>query len=158
MNRPTDIGGPTNMGITKKTLAEFWEMPVEQISTRDIQRLPRETAIYIYYVLYMKRPRIQEIPDPELREHIFDCAVLHGRHRAVRWLQFFLKIDHDGIIGPITLSAIRSNLIGNSGYSGPISNMIMAHRVKFMAAIVRRNPSQLEYLNGWIHRALTFLR
>lgn len=157
VDHPDDKGGPTNFGITRATLAEYWAVSLKEVDRDSIKRLNRSSAEYIYYELYLRQPKIAEISDDHLREHIFDCAVLHGKRRAIRWLQAFVGVGGDGYLGPITLNAVEANLAANSGSSKAINDRILIHRVKFMVAIAKRDPTQMKWLMGWVTRAFEFL-
>ena len=96
---PADPGGLTNMGIA---LAEHPDMTAEQIRT-----LTRTQAIAIYHRDYWT-----EIDGDELPRGIdfvaFDCAVNQGVGTAIRLMQQAAGVTVDGMIGPVTLNALRT--------------------------------------------------
>jgi lysozyme family protein len=57
-----------------------------------------------------------------------------------------LGVTADGIVGNITLGAI------NSANQKELFDKIFNARIRFVNNIVRRDPTQAEYINGWINR------
>lgn len=151
---PEDRGGPTNMGITLPILSEWL---YREAKVDDIKNLTRGEASAIYWGLFLYETNIWQLPDVELMEHVFDCSVLHGRVRGPQWLQEALKVEPDGLIGPITLSAATSQGAPGDPIFKALNNFIAVRRIKFMAGIVKRRPDQLKFLLGWINRAVSFI-
>ncbi len=154
---PHDRGGPTRYGITVEALCEFRRRAggfvpksVDEIRAA-IKSLTKAEARAIYQRLYIDKPRFGEIKHPELRALVIDTGVLHGRHRAARWLQGVAKVKADGWVGDITLGAV------NGRSWRPIYLGLLARRYSGFAAFVKSKPSQLKWLKGWINRANEFL-
>ncbi|MEQ5796257.1 D-alanyl-D-alanine carboxypeptidase family protein [Paracoccus sp. NFXS7] len=113
VNHPADKGGPTNMGITQKTLAGWRrrEVPIEEV-----QALTREEADQIFRQFYFTPCRCAEMPDRTAMV-VYNGAVLHGPDRSIRLLQqafntLGLQVDGgplavDGVIGRNTMAAAR---------------------------------------------------
>jgi len=107
-NHPSDPGGATNLGITRKTLARWrnvspwWALGIEQVGA-----LGRAEAARIYRSLYWDRANATKLP-PGLDLALFDFAVNSGPDRAIKTLQRELGVVADGWIGPLTLAAIGS--------------------------------------------------
>lgn len=156
VDHPADRGGPTNFGVTGPLL-KLWRkeiggyVPRTDDQLRDaIRNLKRAEAAEIYRVMIFDRHRLGEITSVELREHLLDCLVLHGPV-ALRWLQSAASVAADGIVGPITLAAV------NGGIWLELSDRLFAARLRYLARIVRRDPTQATFLPGWVNRALEFL-
>ena len=96
VNHPRDPGGETNMGIAKKFYPDL-----------DIKNLTKSQAIEIYRRDYWERARCHEMP-AAIAHMVFDSAVNQGISASARILQRSLKVRDDGVIGPVTLAAIRS--------------------------------------------------
>ena len=62
VNHPLDPGGATNMGITRKTLADW--LGRNSIPIQTIKDLSRETAAQIYKKNYWDAVRADEMPAP----------------------------------------------------------------------------------------------
>lgn len=101
VDHPDDPGGATNLGITRATLARFRGRPV---SKAEVRALDRDTAAEIYRHLYWDALRCEAMPGG-IDLALFDCGVNQGTGRAARLLQAALRVDVDGIIGPVTLAA-----------------------------------------------------
>lgn len=100
---PDDTGGATRFGITIDTL-EMWRG--EPLTPEDVRNLSLDEAKAIYRVKYWEKCRCHEMPD-DIALVLFDAAVNHGPDRAVRLLQRAAGVTDDGVIGPVTLSAVR---------------------------------------------------
>lgn len=149
VDNKADKGGPTNMGITLPTLSRWRGTPV---GIEDIRNLKRSEASDIYYELYIKRPKLDQIPDPHLRAQLVDFGVNSGPMLAITKLQTLLGVEADGVLGSETLSklALKDQRV--------INNLLMAERVRMLGRIVTRSKTQIAFLDGWLARALTFLR
>lgn len=153
---PADAGGATNMGITGYTLRRWirgvgGHVPKPGAETRAMVRaLGRPEARAIYQKLYLERWRIDRIKDDRLREHLLDCVVLYGP-KAIRWMQVFLGVTADGIIGPITLRAAARRS------PAAVNWELFKARLIYTARRVKRKPDQAKFLPGWTARALKFL-
>ena len=154
---PDDGGGPTRFGITIEALCEyrrevggFVPKTVDEIR-QAIQNLSVEEARGIYQRNYIDKPRFGDIKHPELRALVIDTGVLHGRHRAARWLQGVAGVKADGWVGDITLGAVNGRLWR------PIYLGLLARRYRGFADFVQSKPSQLKFLEGWVVRANEFL-
>ena len=99
VDHPRDPGGATNFGITERVARASGYRG-------HMRNLPRETAIDIYRAQYWDRVQGDKLPDA-VAFQVVDAAVNHGIGNAVRWLQRAAGVADDGIIGPVTLAAVR---------------------------------------------------
>lgn len=120
VNHPTDPGGETKYGITKKTALEHGY-------TGPMEYLPKEVAMDIYAATYISKPKfdkVLEISEP-VGTKLIDAGVNTGYGRATKWYQQSLNsfsrgckdypcISVDGSIGSETLNA-HKNLIKRRG-------------------------------------------
>lgn len=104
VDHPRDPGGATSLGITRKTLSAWRGEPVSKQAVRD---LTQREALHIYKEQYWDTVRADLLPDG-LDYAVFDYAVNSGPARAARDLQRVLGVAVDGIIGPVTLRAIKA--------------------------------------------------
>ncbi len=72
----------------------------------------------------------------------------------MRWTQAGLGLPQDGKVGPKTLSAAQEAVQNGDGKS---LLMIVDARVTFLVALVRRVPTQVDFLLGWWRRTLRVL-
>ena len=137
VNDPTDRGGETKYGITKKFYPDV-----------DIKNLTLDQAKHIYHTDYWRRAKCDEIP-PKLRHIYFDMTVNFGKRGAVKVLQRAAnaknkdKIDVDGGLGPATLNAIQNLEL----------ERVRAYRVLRFANLVNKKPEQERFWFGWYKRA-----
>lgn len=90
-----DPGGLTHYGISQRSYPAL-----------DIRRLTLDDAKAIYRRDYWARIKGDQLP-LGLDLVVFDMAVNAGVSRAIRLLQQLGGIPDDGIIGPITLGALK---------------------------------------------------
>ena len=98
-HHPLDNGGATNFGIT-------YAVARENGYEGDMRDLSLETAKAIYKKCYWDAVKADSLPH-DLRFHVFDAAVNSGVTQSIRWLQRAINVGADGIIGPITLTAVQ---------------------------------------------------
>lgn len=148
-NRSADSGGPTNWGITLKTLQRVRNNP--NLTSEDVKRLTKDEARMIYQKEYIEVPGYTMIPNDRLKVQLIDFGVNSGPARATKALQRVIGVKDDGQIGPVTLAALT-----RFGYS-KANNLVMRERILFLGRIVRDDPTQSENINGWLIRATEFL-
>lgn len=106
VDHPRDPGGPTNMGITLKTLESWRRHPVTR---EDVRMLSRAEARDIFRARYWTPLRCAEMP-PAAALMTYNTGVLSGPGRAARILQDALNrqgsgLRIDGSIGSATIAA-----------------------------------------------------
>lgn len=155
VDHPADRGGPTNFGITHKTLARYLG---RDVTRTDVRRLSKELAGEIYRRAYYLEPRIDALPSG-VRPFLFDSAVNHGPRRAIRFLQQVLNaagfgpLAVDGLAGPVT----RRCASKADDAMGPwLLAALAEERRMFYRLIVERDPSQRVFFNGWMNRVSEF--
>jgi lysozyme family protein len=98
VDNPNDPGGATMYGITQ-AVAQRWGY------TGDMQALPLTTAQAIAKTEYWDPYKCDQF-DPRIGFNIFDTAY-NGGHPA-QWLQSAAGVTQDGVIGAITIAAVRA--------------------------------------------------
>jgi len=150
-NNPNDRGGATNFGITAATLNRYLCKP--GVATPDeVRAMTEATARAIYAKFYIAEPRFERIANAALRLVVVDAGVLHGVGHATEWLQSAVSATVDGDFGEETSAKIAA-------YAQPnlLARRVLAKRFAAIASIVKNDPSQLEFLVGWINRAASLL-
>ena len=130
VNDPTDRGGETKYGISKKAYPN-----------EDIKNLTLERAKEIYIKDYVKPSKADLLPK-ELQYAHFDASVNHGVSGAAKILQRAAGVKDDGIIGLVTLSAVKNLSL----------DRLLLFRAFYYMEIVGNNPSQYKYIKGWANR------
>jgi lysozyme family protein len=113
VNDPDDPGGPTNYGVTLKTLKQLGH-DLNQDGRIDIavlKQLNATQAVQIFVQDYFYKPQIDQLPHM-LHAPVFDMYENAGSH-AVKVLQrtlilFDMEITVDGVIGPVTIAATQT--------------------------------------------------
>lgn len=106
---PYDPGGPTNKGITLRTLARFKGVALTASNRAallsELKSVSDDTVQRIYRTFYWDKADCSSMPPAVAFMH-FDAAVNHGVTGAARILQQAVGVEIDGEIGPITREAI----------------------------------------------------
>jgi len=104
VNHPSDPGGMTNLGVTKKV----WEEWVgHEVDEKTMRGLTPEIVGPMYKVKYWDKIKGDDLPTG-VDYTVFDCAINSGPGRAAKFLQSCVGVDPDGGIGPKTLAAVNS--------------------------------------------------
>ena len=134
VNHPSDPGGETNMGITKRNYPN-----------EDIKNLTKEKAIHYYYRDYWMPMDLDLLNDPNLILEVFDMGVNSGIRTAIKILQRIVGTTDDGILGKITASAVQN-------YGGDIVDGYKKRRKLFYVTLAQNKPNLRVFLKGWLNR------
>ncbi len=136
VNNPDDPGGETKYGISKRAYPDI-----------DIAGLTEDDAKAIYQRDYWGAHQCDTMPWA-VGWVFFDCAVNHGAHMAIKWLQGALSLPADGVLGQQTLGAVAR-------VSDPISAArdITLARDEFSATL----SNYPTFKRGWKKRFLNTL-
>jgi lysozyme family protein len=110
VNHPADRGGPTNFGITQKTLSKYLQTVV---TAETVKAMDVETARDIYELHYYRTPRIDRLPSG-IQPFLFDCGVNHGPRRAIKFLQ---EVCNDLGYGPLTVDGVMGPKTKSQAYA-----------------------------------------
>lgn len=105
VDHPKDPGGRTHLGVTQRVY-DRWRAG-RGLAPRDVWSIDPEEAETIYRESYWTPPRCAEMW-PGLDYAVFDYAVNSGVAQAVKALQRQLGVTADGVVGSMTLAAIRA--------------------------------------------------
>ena len=163
-----DRGGATNFGVSLKFLSQNGDINGDgvldfdidgdnEITAEDIQQLKREDAERIYYELFWKPNRYDQIRYPAIAIKVFDLAVNMGWRQANKILQRAMNavmgqnfVAVDGVIGPKTLDALNSLNVTNGAMVMPV---LVAEAAAYYRLIIALNPVLKKFENGWMNRA-----
>jgi lysozyme family protein len=101
VNHPKDPGGPTNLGITQKTLSSYLG---RHASIQDVRNLTKAAVQPIYKKRFWDVLRCDDLPGG-VDLAVYDFGVNSGTSRAARYLQSVVGVKQDGQIGPATIAA-----------------------------------------------------
>ncbi len=134
VNDPRDPGGETNWGITKRTAqANGYQ--------GSMRAMTREQAYKIYYSAFWLRYQCDKMPDA-VAFQFFDAAVNHGLGNASRMLQRSVNVADDGIIGNMTIAAIKKMAISD------VIMRLNAERLEFYCKLSTFST----FGKGWVRR------
>ena len=103
VNHPSDPGGMTNLGVTKRVWEEWTGKPATE---QEMRSLTHEQVAPLYKKRYWDAIKGDDLPSG-VDLCVFDCAVNAGVYRAARFLQHALRVTEDGVIGPATVKAAK---------------------------------------------------
>lgn len=144
---PADHGGATNFGITQETLDAYLRNGVP--IPAGVRDLTRDEAVDIYRTIYW--PPFAGIESAPVAVVMFDQAVLGGPKSAITRMQALLGVKADGEMGPQTVAAIN-----RSGGDELAFRFVRASHHHY-AAIVKNEPSQARFIDGWEDRLFSLL-
>lgn len=146
-SNPKDKGGATNMGVTLKTYREFYGMDK---NVDDLRNMTSGEWKHIMKTGYWDRCKADKILSQPVAEIMVDWCVNSGS-TGIRKVQEILSLKPDGIVGPLTLAAV------NGHRPQELFDRIKAARKQFYIDIVKRNPAQKVFLDGWMNRLDNFV-
>lgn len=138
VNHPSDPGGMTNLGCTKKVWEEWVGHPVDERAMRNLT--PADVAP-LYKTKYWDKVRGDDLP-AGVDYAVFDCAINSGPGRAAKFLQEVAGVTADGAIGPGTLKAV------SSFDAADLLERYQAKRLGFLQAL----PTWGTFGKGWGRR------
>lgn len=104
VDHPKDPGGETMMGVTKRV----WEAWIgKSVKPGSMKSLTVADVTPLYKDKYWDVIRGDDLPDG-VDYALFDFAVNSGTTRAIRTVQEIVGVTSDGMMGPKTLAAIKS--------------------------------------------------
>ena len=138
VNHPSDPGGMTNLGVTKRTYDEYHGTDVTEDEMRALTKADVEP---IYRRNYWNRCRCQDLPSG-VDWAVFDFAVNAGTGRAAKALQQAVEVEQDGSIGPLTLMKVKKVPVEN------IINRTAVYREQFYRSLKTFDT----FGRGWLRR------
>jgi len=149
---PGDTGGCTKFGLTLDDLKEahFDSNHDGTFSCDDVAALDRPSAYKILKQLYWDYFRADEIPDQDLAEFIVDGGLNQGRVLIVKYIQSIIGVTVDGHYGPNTFAQLIADIKLDGGKNE--FDALYKDRQDRYNAIVANNPTQKQFLNGWMNR------
>ncbi len=163
-NHPTDRGGETFYGISRKYHPGWPGWPVlDSYSQDDKQNLRLSHSLELadlvtdfYFNTFWQPLGLSDINSAKLTGEVFDSAVNMGTSRAAKWLQLACnymsdnKLTLDGNIGPKTVAAVNHCMTkyGDDELLKILNGLQLIHYLD----LVDRDPSQKVFLRGWLKR------
>lgn len=150
-NNTNDTGGETYRGISRihNPTWQGWKV-VDAAQPKYNEIIPSlEPIVKQWYKQhYWNRIRLDEVCNERVAGFIFDWYVNSG-NLAIKKLQGIVGAAVDGIIG-------NETIYKTNNYDSGLFEKLKIARISFVKAIVRNNPSQKVFLNGWLNRINSF--
>lgn len=146
-DNPADHGGRTNYGITQRTY-NAW-LAKNNKPAADVKDMSEGTARVIYKEEFW--PPFSRIVDEGLATALFDLGVLRGPGRVITLVQTLLGLTADGTMTPETLAGL------NAPNPQALTFRFLRANVHAFVMFAVRDPSQLQFLDGWTQRVLDLL-
>lgn len=137
-NHKNDPGGETKYGISKASYPDL-----------DIKNLTLDEALKIYHRDYWDKVRGDLLP-AKIDTIVFDWAVNSGPYRAIKELQKLIGTTPDGIIGEITLFALKKSVESYGIFK--VATDLINRRRHFYERLIEKNPKFIVFRNGWMNR------
>ena len=144
-NNPADKGGATNRGVTLATFRKWYG------ASKTVEDLRALTDCQWCRIMrsYWDGVKADQITNQSVAELMADWHVNAGVN-AIKEAQRMFGIKADGIVGPVTLTYL------NSPNTEAIFYRLRSAREDYYVRLVKSNPSQQQFLNGWLRRTRSF--
>ena len=144
---PLDRGGATNKGITLKTFQYHFG---KNKTVNDLKNITDEQWFEIFKEDFWDRWKADEIKNQSIANILVDWVWASGKY-GITNAQRILKVPVDGVVGSKTIEAIN-----NYPNQRMLFGKILTERLAYVNKIVKANPSQKKFLNGWKNRIVAF--
>ena len=138
VNHPSDPGGMTNLGVTKRVWEEWTGKPATEA---DMRALTPEMVGPLYKTRYWDAVKGDDLPSG-VDLCVFDCAVNAGVGRASKFLQQAVGVTADGQIGPKTVEATTAKP----------ADEVVAKFCDLREAHYKSLPTFATFGKGWMRR------
>lgn len=141
-NDPDDSGGCTYMGVTIGCFRQYYGY---YRNCNDLQQMTEEQWLHIFHKGFYDKIRGNEIQNDSVCMLVVDMVWMSGVRTAIRKIQRCLRVDDDGIVGPVTLAALNNN-------PKKVFEDLWYMRSIWYESIVMNHPKKKKFLKGWLHR------
>ena len=138
-DHPADPGGATMKGVTLETYRRYKMNP--HITKDQLRNITDEEVSDIYKTGYWDRCRCYDLPSG-IDFLVFDMAVNAGVGRSSKLLQEAVGVPADGVIGPITIAAVKA----------ADQDLLIERFSQLKEAFYRSLPTFGTFGNGWLNR------
>jgi len=152
VNDPTDRGGETYAGITRKNFPDWtgWKT-IDIVKPKAKQYIPQlsDEVKEFYRVHFWNKQGLSGVMSQKIANAIYDWYINSGGY-AIKAIQRLVNAVDDGALGIQSIKAI------NACNEQELLNKYIAERIAFYKRIVEKDPTQKKFLNGWTNRAKAF--
>lgn len=145
-NDPVDRGGATMKGITIGTFTVYRNTKGNPEPTvTDLKNISDQEWEDVFKSLFWDRWHADNIKTQSIANILVDWVWASGKY-GITIPQRILGVTQDGVVGPKTIEAL------NARDADKLFAQLRQARINFVETIVKRNPSQGKFLNGWKKR------
>ena len=145
-NDPADRGGATMKGITIGTFAAYRNTKGKPAPTvTDLKNISDQEWEDVFKSLFWDRWHADNIKTQSIANILVDWVWASGKY-GITIPQRILGVTQDGVVGPKTIEAL------NARDADKLFAQLRQARINFVETIVKRNPLQGKFLNGWKKR------
>ncbi len=150
VNDPLDNGGATNMGVTVATWQKvgYDKNHDGHIDDADIKLLTPDDFKFVL-IKYWNTWKADQILNQSIANILVDWVWGSGKWGIII-PQRLLGVTPDGIVGEMTLTVLNANS------KQCFFNDLYQARINFLNNIVKENPDQRIFFNGWMNRLESF--
>ena len=150
-NDPIDKGGPTKFGITLDTWKHvgYDKNRDGKIDYKDVQLLNENDFKIVLKKNFWDKWKADEIKNQSIANLVVDWLWGSGKWGII-YPQRALGVKDDGIVGKKTIDAL------NSADQEKLFKKIWNMKKDFYLNIVKKNPNQKRFINGWLNRLNSF--
>lgn len=137
-------GGPTNFGITSKSLAKF--RGVDSVSIDEIKSISKTDVDAFYFKTFWEPMRLSEL-NKITATVLFNVAVNMGQGAATKCAQLAINVNPDGVLGPNTFETLK-----NYPPKKFVVSFVSRIQDRYCDLVIAR-ASLIPNIKGWIRRA-----
>ena len=143
VDNPADPGGATMHGVTQAVYDAY--RAKLGLDPRSVALIADSEVSDIYQSEYWTPICGDQLP-VGVDLCVFDFGVNSGVGHSAKYLQEAVGVTADGAIGPQTIAAVQA--------AAPVTlaNQLLDMRAAFYQQVVTENPSEAEFLSGWMNR------
>lgn len=144
---PDDYGGATNSGVTLDTFKKVFG---QDKTVEDLKNMTDAQWRTVMKGNFWDKCKADLIKNQYVAEIFVDWCINSGIGK-IKFVQNFVGVDQDGIVGPKTIAAI------NAADQSRLHRTIKLARARRFLNQIEANPaSQMKFFNGWFNRLIDF--
>jgi lysozyme family protein len=143
VNDPDDAGGATNKGVT---IAAFRQFFGADKTVDDLKKITVVEWDSIFKTAYWDRWQGDKIDNQNIANILVDWVWGSG-FTGIKRPQSMLGLKNDGVVGPVTLSAINSY-----PNQRELFDRIKLDRAAYLNEICLKRPANEKFKKGWLNR------
>lgn len=150
VNDPADSGGATLVGVTLATYKDYCRRKGRGVpGASALAKLSYPEWLDILKTMFWDRWQADSIKDQKVAEMLVDWVWTSGGY-GITLPQKALGVTPDGIVGPVTLTAV------NSRDPSRLVALLKNERIAYIERICVSRPANLRFRSGWLRRINAF--